>query len=85
MENACNGSGFMQELFLHGTKGNAVKFAYKIWRFCSDLPCGDPVPEDFSNKMLKAAGVFVQMYKDNAGAGITGLLQKINIFGREGE
>ena len=45
----------------------------------------DPVPEDFSNKMLKAAGAFVQMYKNNAGADITGLLQKINILGKEGE
>ena len=45
----------------------------------------DPVPEDFSNKMVKAAGVFAQMYKNSVGTDITTLLQKISIFGRKGE
>ena len=45
----------------------------------------DPVPEDFSSKMIKAAGVFAQMYKNSAGADITTLLQKISIFGRKEE
>ena len=42
----------------------------------------DPVPDDFSNRMLKVTNAFVQMYSDNKGASIESLLQGINIFGK---
>ena len=42
----------------------------------------DPVPNDFSNRMLKAANTFIHMYSDNKGVNIESLLQGINIFGK---
>ena len=42
----------------------------------------DPVPEDFSSRMLKAANTFVQQYKVNRGMDINSLLSGISIFAK---
>lgn len=40
----------------------------------------DPVPEDFSNKMIGAAKSFVKMYKGNTRVDISSLLKEVSIF-----
>ena len=42
----------------------------------------DPIPEDFSSKMLEAANFFVQQYKANRGVDISTLLSGINVFAK---
>lgn len=42
----------------------------------------DPVPEDFTNKMMEVAQAFVSKYNANKGIGIDNLLQGIVIFNK---
>ena len=42
----------------------------------------DPVPDDFSDKMMKAANSFVAQYKANRGLDINSLLSGITIFAK---
>ena len=42
----------------------------------------DPVPEDFSSRMVKAASKFVQQYRANRGLDISSLLQGISVLGK---
>ena len=42
----------------------------------------DPVPEDFSSRMVKAASTFVQQYRANRGLDISSILQGISVLGK---